>query len=41
MTLNVYGHLIRMKQAEELDEPHEVVSEVLRLPCGESVASAA
>lgn len=40
MTLNVYGHLIRMKQAEDLYEPHGVVSEVLGVSCGESVASA-
>jgi integrase len=40
MTLNVYGHLIRQKHAEELDEPHGVVSEVLAASCGNFVAEA-
>lgn len=39
MTLNVYGHLIRMKQAEAIEEPEGIVSEVLRSSaCGASVA---
>ena len=38
MTLNVYGHLIRIQQAEKIDEPHGVVSRVLGTPCGEFVA---
>jgi len=39
MTLNVYGHLIRMKEAEEIDEPNGVVFEVLNNSCGKSVAN--
>ena len=38
MTLNIYGQLIRLKQAEELDEPSSVVSDVLQNSCGNSVA---
>lgn len=38
MTLNVYGHLIRIKQAEQIDEPQGVVSRVLEISCGNSVA---
>ena len=29
MTLNVYGHLLRLKQAEEIREPTGVLSSVL------------
>lgn len=39
MTLNVYGHLIRMKRAEET-ESAGIVSTVLAARCGESVAQA-
>jgi len=39
MTLNVYGHLIRMKQAEDIDEPG-IVSGILATACGKSVALA-
>jgi hypothetical protein len=37
MTLNVYGHLIRMKRAEDA-EPAGIVSGVLATHCGKSVA---
>jgi site-specific recombinase XerD len=29
MTLNVYGHLIRLKQAEEISEPTGILSSIL------------
>ena len=29
MTLNVYGHLLRLKQAEEIPEPTGILSSVL------------
>jgi integrase len=29
MTLNVYGHLIRLKKAEEISEPAGILSSVL------------
>ena len=37
MTLNVYGHLIRQKQAEEVDEEPSVLSHV-RGSCDKSAA---
>ncbi len=38
MTLNVYGHLIRQKHAEEADDPWNVVGDVLGVSCGKFVA---
>ena len=38
MTLNVYGHLIRQKQAEEMDDEPSVLSHV-RASCDKSAAN--
>ena len=38
MTLNVYGHLIRQKQAEEREDEPSVLTHI-RKSCGKSVAS--
>ena len=38
MTLNVYGHLIRLKQAEDTEEEPSVLSHI-RQPCDKSATN--